>query len=60
MNPPLIHVQNLVQRIGSQDILCGLTLDVLSGETLVLLGKSGGGKSVFLRLCGPGTTKNLL
>ncbi len=49
MNEPLIHVQNLVQRLGSQDILRGLTLDVLPGETLVLLGKSGGGKSVFLR-----------
>lgn len=49
MNDPLIHVQNLVQRLGSQDILRGLTLDVLPGETLVLLGKSGGGKSVFLR-----------
>ena len=49
MNEPLIHVQNLVQRLGSQDILRGLTLDVFPGETLVLLGKSGGGKSVFLR-----------
>ncbi|MFA7234743.1 MAG: ATP-binding cassette domain-containing protein [Terrimicrobiaceae bacterium] len=49
MNAPLIHVQDLVQRIGSQDILRGLTLDLFSGETLVLLGKSGGGKSVFLR-----------
>lgn len=49
MREPLIHVQNLVQRIGSQEILRGLTLDVFPGETLVLLGKSGGGKSVFLR-----------
>lgn len=49
MKAPLIHVQDLVQRIGSQDILRGLTLDLFSGETLVLLGKSGGGKSVFLR-----------
>lgn len=49
MKPPLIHVQDLVQKIGPQEILRGLTLDVLPGETLVLLGKSGGGKSVFLR-----------
>ena len=49
MNEPLIHVQDLVQRIGSQEILRGLTLDLFPGETLVLLGKSGGGKSVFLR-----------
>ncbi|MFA7344651.1 MAG: ATP-binding cassette domain-containing protein [Terrimicrobiaceae bacterium] len=49
MTEPLIHVRDLVQRIGSQEILRGLTLDLFPGETLVLLGKSGGGKSVFLR-----------
>ncbi len=49
MSEPLIQVRDLVQRIGSQDILRGLSLDVFPGETLVLLGKSGGGKSVFLR-----------
>jgi phospholipid/cholesterol/gamma-HCH transport system ATP-binding protein len=49
MTEPLIHVQNLVQKIGSQEILRGLNLDLYPGETLVLLGKSGGGKSVFLR-----------
>lgn len=49
MNDPLIQVRNLVQKIGSQEILKGLTLDIHKGETLVLLGKSGGGKSVFLR-----------
>jgi len=49
MNEPLIQVRDLVQRIGGQEILRGLSLDVMPGETLVLLGKSGGGKSVFLR-----------
>ncbi|MEI6278573.1 MAG: ATP-binding cassette domain-containing protein [Verrucomicrobiae bacterium] len=49
VNEPLIHVRDLVQRLGGQDILNGLTLDLFEGETLVLLGKSGGGKSVFLR-----------
>jgi phospholipid/cholesterol/gamma-HCH transport system ATP-binding protein len=46
---PLIEVRDLVQRIGGQEILRGLSIDVMPGETLVLLGKSGGGKSVFLR-----------
>jgi len=46
---PLLSVRDLVQRIGGQEILRGLSLDVFPGETLVLLGKSGGGKSVFLR-----------
>jgi len=48
-NRPLIEVRDLVQKIGEQEILRGLSLPVLRGETLVLLGKSGGGKSVFLR-----------
>ena len=46
---PLIQVRNLVQKIGAQEILRSLSLDVMDGETIVLLGKSGGGKSVFLR-----------
>ena len=45
----LISVHDLVQKIGTQEILRGFSLDVFEGETLVLLGKSGGGKSVFLR-----------
>lgn len=46
---PLISVRDLVQKIGNQEILRGFSLDIFQGETLVLLGKSGGGKSVFLR-----------
>ncbi len=45
----LLDVQDLVQRIGGQEILKGFSIQVHAGETLVLLGKSGGGKSVFLR-----------
>ncbi|MFV0416755.1 MAG: ABC transporter ATP-binding protein [Chthoniobacterales bacterium] len=48
-NQPLIEVQNLVQEINGQKILRSLSLSISRGETLVLLGKSGGGKSVFLR-----------
>jgi len=49
MSKPLLQVRDLVQKIGSQEILKGMNLDIYAGETLVLLGKSGGGKSVFLR-----------
>lgn len=45
----VMSVDNLVQTIGGQEILRGFSLKVLEGETLVLLGRSGGGKSVFLR-----------
>lgn len=44
-----IKVRDLRQTIGTQEILRGVDLDVAKGETLVLLGQSGGGKSVFLR-----------
>ena len=48
-NSPLIEVRDLTQKIGDQEILKGLSLSVHRGETMVLLGRSGGGKSVFLR-----------
>jgi osmoprotectant transport system ATP-binding protein len=37
-------------RIGDRDILNGLTLSIEPGETLVLLGRSGSGKTTALRL----------
>jgi len=45
----LLSVRDLHTAIGSQQILRGFSLDVAPGETMVLLGRSGGGKSVFLR-----------
>lgn len=46
---PLIEVSNLRQCFGNQEVLRGLSLSVERGETMVLLGGSGGGKSVFLK-----------
>lgn len=46
---PVIDVRDLRQTIKGQEILRGVNLQVFSGETLVILGRSGGGKSVFLR-----------
>src|SRR5580692_12027744 len=37
-------------RIGDRNILNGLTFSIKSGETLVLLGRSGSGKTTALRL----------
>src|SRR6266545_2584041 len=45
----MIAVRGLVKRIGQQDILCGVDLDVTRGETLAIIGRSGGGKSVLLK-----------
>lgn len=46
---PFIRVRGLKQRFGTQEVLKGVDLDVYRGETLVLLGGSGGGKSVLLK-----------
>src|SRR6266568_4040339 len=45
----MIAVRGLVKRIGQQDILRGVDLDVARGETLAIIGRSGGGKSVLLK-----------
>lgn len=45
----MIKVRNLWKRYGSVDVLKGLNLDVNQGEILVILGRSGVGKSVLLR-----------
>ncbi len=44
-----IRIRGLEQRFGSQQVLRGVDLDIYHGETLVLLGGSGGGKSVLLK-----------
>lgn len=45
----MIRVRNLWKRYGSNDVLKGLNLDAQKGEILVILGRSGVGKSVLLR-----------
>ncbi len=45
----MIAVRDLTKSIGTQEILRGVDLDVLKGETLVIIGRSGGGKSVLLK-----------
>src|SRR3982751_4720434 len=46
---PMIEVRGLTKRIGPQEILRGVDLTVAKGETLVIIGRSGGGKSVLLK-----------
>ncbi|HJM65476.1 MAG: ABC transporter ATP-binding protein [Roseibacillus sp.] len=48
-----IEVRNLHQRFGRHRVLRGVDLKVYRGETLCILGGSGGGKSVLVKhLCG--------
>lgn len=46
---PFICLHDLHKRFGEKVVLDGFSLDVLPGETLVILGGSGTGKSVALR-----------
>jgi len=47
---PAVAVENLHKTFGVQHVLNGLTLAVKRGETLAVLGRSGTGKSVLLRV----------
>ena len=47
---PAVAVQDLHKSFGSQKVLNGISLTVKRGETLAVLGRSGTGKSVLLRL----------
>jgi phospholipid/cholesterol/gamma-HCH transport system ATP-binding protein len=45
----VIKVEGLVKSFGRQHVLRGLDLDVATGSITVIIGRSGGGKSVLLR-----------
>lgn len=45
----MISVRNLHKQLGTQSILRGVDLEIARGETCVVLGRSGGGKSVLLK-----------
>jgi phospholipid/cholesterol/gamma-HCH transport system ATP-binding protein len=48
-HPPAILVSDLWKSYGKLQVLKGVNLEILSGEIVVILGRSGVGKSVLLR-----------
>jgi phospholipid/cholesterol/gamma-HCH transport system ATP-binding protein len=45
----MIVIKNLHKRFGPNKVLQGVNLDIYPGETLVIIGRSGCGKSVLLK-----------
>jgi phospholipid/cholesterol/gamma-HCH transport system ATP-binding protein len=46
----MITIRDIRKSFNGQEVLRGVSLDARDGETLVVLGKSGGGKSILLRM----------
>jgi phospholipid/cholesterol/gamma-HCH transport system ATP-binding protein len=45
----LIEITNLYKKFGNKQVLGGINLIIEDGQTLVIIGKSGSGKSVLLK-----------
>ncbi len=46
---PVIEINNLKKSFGLQEVLSDVSLTLMNGENLVILGKSGSGKSVLIK-----------
>jgi phospholipid/cholesterol/gamma-HCH transport system ATP-binding protein len=46
----VIEIKGLVKSFGTYQVLKGVDLDLYKGENLVVLGKSGTGKSVLIKI----------
>lgn len=46
---PVIRISNLHKAFGDQQVLNGFNLELYEGENLVLMGRSGSGKSVMIK-----------
>ncbi|MEA2313910.1 MAG: polar amino acid transport system ATP-binding protein [Solirubrobacteraceae bacterium] len=49
MSAPMLSAEGVRKRFGRLEVLKGITLQVMTGEVMCLLGPSGSGKSTFLR-----------
>jgi len=46
---PIIEIKNLYKSFGDNHVLDGFTMNLYEGENLVIMGKSGSGKSVMIK-----------
>jgi len=49
MNQPIIQLRSISKAFGRRQVLAGVDLDIHRGQTTVILGESGTGKSVLLK-----------
>jgi phospholipid/cholesterol/gamma-HCH transport system ATP-binding protein len=49
INTPVIAIEKVNKSFGSQVVLKDITINLFNGENLVILGKSGSGKSVLIK-----------
>ncbi len=45
----MLKISNVRKTFGNVEVLKGIDLEIKSGEILVVVGKSGGGKTTLLR-----------
>ncbi len=48
-NSPIVRLVGVEKKLGRQKVLKGVNLEVRAGENMVIIGRSGGGKSVLLK-----------
>lgn len=49
-NDIVISIRGLIKSFGTLDVLKGIDLDIFKGENLAVLGRSGSGKSVLIKI----------
>ena len=45
----ILEIKNLVKHFGDNEVLNGFNMRLYKGENLVIMGKSGSGKSVMIK-----------
>lgn len=58
MVEPIIRLDNIHKSYGKDDILKGISLEIMEGEVVVIIGPSGTGKSTLLRCINQLTVPN--